>query len=788
MRSLKALTAIKTIIATVLVLILLAAIGLYLLLRASLPLLEGDARAEGLNHPVLIARDANGMAVFTAKDRIDLAMATGYVHAQERYFQMDLLRRNAAAELAFLFGPAALERDREIALHKFRERARQRIETLPSHHLAILQAYSKGVNQGIEALSAKPFEYYLLQAELQPWKEEDTLLALYSMYLDLQYHDGRRDLSLDLMKRHLAGDLYDFLHPDGSRWDAPIDDTPQSPPAMAQSSWPQAPAQSQQKPDGEAADLKPGSNNWAVSGALTPYRAAMLANDMHLGIRVPNIWYRVQFNWPHQGEMRQLTGLSLPGTPLVVVGSNTQLAWGFTNSYGDWSDVIRLQLDDSKERYLTADGYQPFTYTSRKIAVKGQASEQLTIRETRWGPVIGEDEAGNPLVYRWVAHDPEGANLNLLALETARSVEQGAAIAATAGIPAQNIMLADREGNIGWTIAGPMPIRFGFDGRYISDWSDGTQGWAGYRMSSDYPKVINPSSQRLWTANARVIGGKDYAKIGDGGYALGARSQQIRDSLFAQSTFTEQDFLAIQMDDRAVFLTRWRDLLLEHLENDSRHPDAKHIASLMQNWSGRADTNSLAYLLVRQYRLAIRDRVYQDLLRFMQHKHAQFSYRAIRNQLEIPLWQMVTDKPAHLLPEGIASWPQLFEVALQDTLKGLNESHVNWQRLTWGEYNQVQIRHPMSPFVPLLGWLTDMPEAPLSGDSFMPNVARNAFGASQRLVVAPGQEQQAILHMPSSQSGHPLAPYFGKGHKAWRLGEPTPLLPGKIAYRLKLTP
>ncbi|GGD67894.1 penicillin acylase family protein [Lacimicrobium alkaliphilum] len=784
----RTLPAIKLVIAALFALAVILSISAFVLLRASLPQLEGQLSLKGLGQSVSLNRDRNGMAVIDADNRRDLAMATGFVHAQERFFQMDLLRRNAAGELSFLFGRAALERDREIGLHRFRQRARERLNTMPAKDKALLDAYADGVNQGIRALSAKPFEYYLIQAELQPWQAQDTLLVLFSMYLDLQYHDGRRDLSLDLIKRYLPAPLYNFLHPAGSHWDAPVDNSVRAASKIPPTSWPKVAATANVLTDGESEDLLPGSNNWAVGGQLTPYGSAMLANDMHLGIRVPNIWYRLQLNWQDHSSTHQVTGLSLPGTPLVVVGTNTRLAWGFTNSYGDWSDLIRLKLDETGERYLTPQGYTSFSYPTRNIEIKGEQPEKQRIKETIWGPVIGEDENGRPLVYRWVAHDPQGANLNLLAMEAATDVEQGVAIAASVGIPAQNIMLADAQGNIGWTIAGPMPIRFGFDGRYISDWSDGSMGWAGYRQGADYPTMINPQNQRLWTANSRVIGGKDYDKIGDGGYALGARAQQIRDQLLAKTTFTEDDFLAIQMDNRALFLSPWRDLMLTQILPESSHPQASVISQLLNNWSARADSESLAYLLVRQFRLTLRDTVYQDLLRLMQEKHPDFSYRAIRNQLEIPLWQLVTEQPTHLLPEGFDSWASLFELTLKKMLQNLTKEYGNWQELSWGKVNQVQIKHPLSDFVPLLGILTDMPQRPLAGDSFMPNVSRHDFGASQRLVVSPGQEQHAILNMPSSQSGHPLTPYFNHGHEAWRTGEPTPLLPGRIDYRLKLTP
>ncbi|GAB3032523.1 penicillin acylase family protein [Bowmanella dokdonensis] len=763
-------------------------VAAYGLLRASLPSLDGEQPMKGLTQTATLERDAGGMAVLSAGNRLDLARATGFAHGQERFFQMDLLRRNSAGELSALFGEAALDYDRKIRLHRFRHRAEQLIENLSADHRQLILAYTEGVNQGLASLSAKPFEYYLLQSELVSWQPADTLLTLYSMYLDLQDDDGSRDFSLTLMRDHLPDGLYAFLHPAGSEWDAPIDNSIRAPSAIPAEKWPQSHSQELVQLDGESEDRLVGSNNWAVSGELTPYRSAMLADDMHLGIRVPNIWYKAQFNWTEADRTHQITGVTLPGTPLMVVGSNGHLAWGFTNSYGDWSDLIRLQLDETGEKYLTPEGYLSFQPVNETIRVKGQPAVTHTFRETIWGPVIGEDAEGNLLAYRWVAHDPEGANMNLIGMEQARTVEDGFAVGARAGIPAQNLVMADSQGNIGWTVAGAMPIRFGYDGRYISDWSQGNQGWAGYRHAEDYPRLLNPEQHRLWTANSRVVGGSMYDKIGDGGYALGARSRQIRDDLFAKERFSEQDLLAIQLDDEAVFLSPWRELLLNVVVPGSQHPQLDDIRQALKDWSGHAAEDDLGYLLVRQFRLNVRDKVYQDLNRAMLEQSDRFDFNSVRNQLEVPLWQLVSARPAHLVPSDFNSWQELFNMALTDTLAGLDEDYGDWRQLNWGQFNQVEIRHPLSAFVPLLGKLTDMPAMPLAGDSFMPRVARNAFGASQRLVVAPGHEDKAIFHMPSSQAGHPLSPYFGVGHEGWRTGQATGMLPGDIQYRLTLVP
>lgn len=775
----------------ILLLLIVTVFVVFLGLNSSKPLLDGTASIPGLDNNVDITRDANGVPTIKALSRADAAKALGFIHGQERFFQMDLLRRNSAGELSVLFGKSAIEYDQKIRLHQFRNRAESGIKSSPETQKAILKAYTEGVNAGLQQLDGVPFEYRLLSQEPLPWKQEDTLLAVYSMYLDLQENSGRTERSLSLLHDSLPNDLFSFLYPKGGQWDAPIDGSIREASPIPDSTWPAAENPEslvKVEPDMLADDLMPGSNNWAVSHQLTPYQSAMLADDMHLGIRVPIIWYRAHIQWQENGTQHQLVGVTLPGTPTLVVGSNTKVAWGFTNSYGDWSDVIRLKVNDDGSQYQTKDGFIPFEIQDEVIEVAGEEPVQMQVKSTLWGPVIGTDGDDNLLVYRWIAHDPIAANMNFLKMETASSVHEAVAIAPTLGMPAQNMVAADIEGNISWTVTGTIPVRFGYNGLFISDWSDGSQGWSGYLPAEQYPKVVNPQQQRIWTANSRVVGGEMYDAIGDGGYALGARAKQIRDNLFEKEHFSEQDLLNIQLDDRAVFLNRWHELLLESVAPNTSHKDKATLLNELQNWSGRAHKDDLGYLLVRQFRLKVRSLLFENLVNQLTTADASFRFRSVRRFIEEPMWEMITQQPAHLIPEGYASWDELLDKALQSSLYGLDEEFGDWRTLTWGQFNAVAIKHPMSPFVPMLGKLTDMPTEPQSGDTLMPRVGGPSFGASQRLVVAPGHEDKGILHMPTSQASHPLLPYYGKGHSDWLDGVATPLLPGKATYQLTLTP
>ena len=291
-----------------LALLAICAIWLYSRLHGSLPQLDGAAVLAGLSAPATVERDALGIPLIRGANRLDVARATGFVHAQERFFQMDLLRRTAAGELAALFGPAALDLDRAHRLHRFRHRARQALTAVSSEDRALIDAYTAGVNAGLAALAAPPFEYLLLRAAPEPWRTEDTPLAVYAMYLNLQGQQWRRESTRGLLHDRLPPALADFLDPVGTEWDAPLLGNALPSPSLPS---PEAfdlrrqsvadivpvPARVRQPPafalfPTVAADLSEtvsGSNNWAVAGQLTAHGGALLANDMHLALRVPNI-------------------------------------------------------------------------------------------------------------------------------------------------------------------------------------------------------------------------------------------------------------------------------------------------------------------------------------------------------------------------------------------------------------------------------------------------------------------------------------------------------------------
>ncbi len=792
-----------------LVVIVLAAGGAgWIALRRSLPQREETAALAGLQAEVTVAFDALGVPAIRASSRDDLAQAIGYLHAQDRFFQMDLLRREAAGELAELIGPALVKRDRAHRLHRFRDLAGRVLAAADPAERRAMERYTAGVNAGLASLGARPFEYLALRQTPVPWRAEDCILVTLAMFFTLNDEDGGEESSVGVMHDVLPAPLFDFLAPEGTEWDAPIIGAAA---ATAAIPGPEVidlrangldgagrAADARGSPPLEALDamdpVREGSNNWAVAGSLTATGGALLANDMHLGLDVPNIWYRASFVLPD----RRVTGVTLPGAPVMVVGSNGAIAWGYTNSYGDWVDLVELETDPSDpETYRTPEGPRRIEHHQETVRVAGAPDETLDAAWTVWGPIVDQDHHGRRRAARWIAHDLHAVNARLARLETVRSVAEAMEVAPTIGIPPQNFVVADAQGHIGWTIIGAIPRRVGFssarEARRPSSWADGARGWDGWLETSEYPRVVDPPSGRIWTANARVVDGESLRRIGDGGYDLGARAAQIRDDLMALSApIDEADMLRVQLDDRAVFLRRWHDLLLATLTSEAVAADPRRarMRALVEGWGERAAIESAGYRLVRAFRQNAARQILGPLSSRCREADPGFDLFDV-GQYEAPLWALVTQRPAHMLEPGYPSWDAALLAAADAVLDSLHitaDSAGALDARTWGERNTTRIVHPLAQAVPALAGMLGMPPRALPGDAWMPRVQAPSNGASERMAISPGHEESGYFHMPGGQSGHPLSPHFGDGHAAWEEGQPTPFLPGPAVSTLVLRP
>lgn len=761
-------------------------------LSSSLPVLQGSFQVAGIDNTVRIERDSQGVPTLIGSNYNDLAFGLGVLHAQDRFFQMDLLRRKAAGELSALVGSAALPLDKSSRVHRFRSRMKAAWEKMTGEQQAAIRRYCDGVawglQQGYVSKGAKPFEYHLLRAEPQPWQPEDCLLCICSMYLELQ----ASQITVEMMRANLYAafdpEVSKFFDPDGTPWDAAIDGT----------SVPRAPLPRKDdlnlrnnpllKPLADNRTYAPmlelptlGSNNWAVAGKKTKHGGAIICDDMHLGIIMPNIWYRACLQWTDpDGTPRRACGVTLPGGPTIVTGSNGYIAWGFTNTEGDWLDLIGYDLNpENGGQYKTKDGWKDFVVHDEKIEVKGEQPFHFPVRETIWGPVFKQNDQDMHHAIRWVAHQPDGVNLNAVDLLKARSLEEALKVAPTCGIPHQNFVVGDRSGRIAWTIAGRIPKRNGIargatlPGKHFD--------WDGFLQAADYPTVIDPEQGRIWTANNRVVGGAMFATLGNAGVDIAFRAGQIRDRLLAIEQADEKDMLKVQLDDEARSLQKWKTLFLETVPaDDASNPKRSELRKFVANWDGFAHADGVGYNILDRFSREVRLMVYQPIDSLVLQKSRFNTYPpSLFQQTEGPLWEILKARPDHLLHPAYQTWTDLLKEAANRVTTAMQTKGIPFEQQTWGSVNATKVRHPLSQAIPFAGRWLDLPDAPLSGARHdLPRITSPGHGASERFAVSPGKEEQGIFHMPGGQSGHPLSPYYRDGHAAWEQGLPTPFLPG----------
>ena len=782
----------KWLVLSVLTLLLLTALGLYTSLRLSLPALDGNSATYHVNAPTELSRDELGQAVIIANDIFDAAYALGFAHAQDRFFQMDLQRRAASGSLSQWVGDIALDVDKKARFHQFEKRAKVVFDNLPSKQQELLVRYAHGVNDALSEYTLPPFEYLAAGVDIKQWRPTDSILVIYSMYLDLQGSQVELDLAREALLSTFGDDLYSFITQpsnyqaalDASEiplLDSPIPDYPASLRPITHSPEDSNDESLERDPEDESAqklndndntaiaraqyngtelpDI--GSNNWAVTGSHTTSGAGLLANDMHLGLRVPIIWYRAQLNYQESGSDVQVTGVSLPGIPGIVVGTNGHIAWGFTNANLDNVDWIEL------------DETTPTSTVTERIPLPDD-EHTFEFEVSSYGPV--KELNGKRYALNWVAHHPFAANLNITNFGTAKNIQTAIKIGQRIAIPTQNLVIVDEGGNAVWLPGGAVMER-----QQASFTAIPEQEAVNItpKRALKLPMVLNPDMGRIWTANARVISADDFKIWGDGGYALGARGQQIRDRLFEKDTFTETDFYAIQLDNHARFLIPWQHLLygLLNMQDIEFKPDLAYL----NTWDECACEDSVGYTLVKYFRQEVVQTLFGGVLSTLDQQGV--NSRTLLRGIEPAVWQLIHSQPKSWLPADIESFDELlidaYRRAKHKLLDKYSPVEANMETLAWGKVNALSVKHPFADQIPLVGNMLNMQQVEGFGDTYMPAVQAPSFGASERFFVSPGHLEDAILTLPGGQSGHPLSDFFTAGFNDYATHAATPLLPSE---------
>ena len=789
---------------------LVISLYIYSSLQLSVPILTGVVTNPDIHAEVSIKRDWRGMALIEADTLEDSIYTLGFLHGQERFFQMDLLRRQAAGELAQLFGKGAVDKDKAVRIHRFRHRAKVALAQLPDEQRSMLENYTKGVNAGLQQLDGMPYEYKLLFSSPKPWLAEDSMLVNMAMYLLLQSTLGEHPEIIDSKLRAIYSPEYvDFLMANRSEWDVPVDGSGEQGArhlAIPQKILTQAaveaavdgPLQNFHQHNGlkhsgleklQLNEIAPGSNSWVVSSQFKDLGVAMVANDMHLPLNIPNSWYGVSMRYEYQQQSRQTTGLSVPGLPIIAAGSNGYLAWGLTNVNGDWSDLVRLEMVD-EQHYKTPTGVQKVEVFEEKIDVRGGDTVVVKVNETQWGPIITSNETDTLYALNWVAHYPQAHNLTAAGLISATTLAEATDIAAGAGMVHVNIVFADTKGDTAWTIMGRLPKRVGFDGAHAQYWHQGDKSWQGWLPAEQYPVLRSAQHEAIWTANNRVVGGQAAKLIGQGArYALGARAMRIRDALQSMEQVDEQAMHTIQLDSINILLPRWQSLMLATLEQVEDKSIRQQVYPLIAKWDGTANKDSAGYRMLRNFRDKVAKRVMNKLGADALSQYPSMQWFHLTSQWEAPVWAAIEARSKQALSDEFATWDEMFIHLITDELYPFyhQASDGDLAKAKWGNVNRFHPQHPLAKLLPL-GWLLDLPSQGMSGDKNVPVAQFGNFGASMRMVVSPNQEDKGLLTMPVGQAGNPLTPYFGAGHQQWLEGKTLPLLPQDTQYELVLKP
>jgi len=764
-------------------------VGVFLWLRASLPPVDAAYRLDGFKAAVQIQYDALGVPRIVAQNQDDAFHALGFAAARDRLFQMDLLRRNAAGRLAELFGEAALEADDWHRRMGFSPVAAQVYARLPQDQKSLLLAYAQGVNQAMEKMPAYPFEFALLAYRPEPWRPEDSLLVVLGMFDTLTGWAKDDERMATVMEAALDAKVVRFFTPDSDRYTDALGAgkarrPPVPPPGPQLQSLLRENGGRQSAGLAQASRFLAGSNGWLVAPGKTWDGRAILANDMHLPLQVPNIWYRAEV---HVGDSR-LSGISLPGVPLFISGSNGHVAWGFTNTAGDFLDLVLLDaVPGDAESYQTPAGPRRFDRRAETIRVRGGADKTITVRGTAWGPVLAEPLLGHAAAVRWTLLDPDNTDLSLGRLAQARDAFEALDILGRAGGPPLNALLADSRGNIAWTYTGKIPVRVGLDGLAARSWADGRAGWTGYVPPASMPRIVNPPQGWLVNANQRMLGAESPVLVGQD-FNNGYRAFRIGERLAQMQGVTEKDLLKLQLDAKTDFYRFYQTLALQALK-EAEGEGWQALKRHLEAWDGYAEADSKGLAVLVEFRQRLADAALSPFMARCRALEPGFVYRW--GTLDEPLRQLLEAQAPELMPaaEAYPDWKAFILAQLKaaaDAVAGRCGGGL--AELEWGCVNRVQIGHVFSQGIPALSPWLDMEAAALPGCADCVRVAEPGEGASERLVVAPGHEDNAIFHMPAGQSGHPLSPHYRDQQRHWLEGLASGLLAGKTESVVDISP
>ena len=762
----------------------------YVVLRQSLPRTEGEIRLAGLSGPVEILRDRYGIPHIYAQNAADASFALGYVHAQDRLWQMEMSRRIAAGRLSEVVGAGGLDTDRFLRAIGVRRSAEASLQRLDDDTRRQLEAYAAGVNAFIASGPVLPPEFWLTGVKPEPWTPADSVAWTKMMAWDLGGNFRSELLRMHLAKTLPMARIQEILPPYPGEAPPALPDLKELYAPLEREAVRLAdarPAHAGLAPEILASNDGLGSNNWVVSGARSASGKPLLANDPHLGLSAPPVWYFAHIDAPGM----RVIGATLPGVPGVILGRNERIAWGFTNTGPDVQDLYLEKLDNSGG-YVSPDGSRPFQVVDEVIRVKGAEAERLRVRISRHGPVISDvlraalDETprGYVMAFAWTGLAEDDRTVQA-ALKFARARDWDGFLAGARDInaPQQNVVYADVDGNIGFVAAGRVPRRKPANDLQgmapAPGWLD-KYDWDGYLPFEQLPRLFNPASGSVVTANHRITP-PGYPYFISSEWQPPYRADRIQQLLDAAPKHTVESFARIQADVVSLAI---RELLPNLLATRPRSERAKKALELLGKWDGAMKGDSKEALIANAWWRELTRALYADELGSVfaanwLHRPV-FLARVLSGDPGAVRWCDDVRTPAQETCEEQLS--QSLEAALADLEKRYGPDMAQWR---WDTAHVA--RHEHRPFgrVPLLARFFDI-RVPTPGDTFTVDVGRNNMfddaepfanrhAPSLRAIYDLSNLENSLYIHSGGQSGNLLSDHYRAFTEAWAKNEYIPM-------------
>jgi penicillin amidase len=712
----------RNIVAGFLLLIGIALLTGWWIVRRSLPTLEGSIPVAGLKEGVIVDRDQWGRPWVRAKSLEDLATAQGYVMAQDRLWQMDLLRRAAAGELSEIFGRVAIDYDKENRTLGMREAAERAARDASPEIRGLLEAYAQGVNQFIRKRRGRlPIEFTALRYQPRQWTPVDTYLISLYMWKTLTTtwrEKLNREWITETVGAERARDLFVVDSPldhyivgmPSGRVSTPaalagIKNISKNPagrgslPPFATEAWEGAHGFLAQFEEDSSEIV--GSNNFVVSGAHTASGKPLLANDTHLALTVPCIWYLVHLTAPGWN----VEGFALPGVPLVIIGHNDKIAWGFTNSNADVQDVyIETFAPGNPHAYRGEGGWLTAEVRKETIHVAAEADVELDVVVTRHGPIIRRDpqtERRRAYALRWTALEPGGLDFGFPFLGGAKNWAEFLEVTRHIAGPGQNTIYADVDGNIGFTVPARIPIRAKGNGALPVPGETNEFEWKGYIPLEDLPRATNPPGGIIATANARTVGPAYQFYLSDR-WAAPYRTDRIYQLLSSRTGLTPADCNAIQNDIFSLpnkFLAE--QLVAAARVSPPKDPRAEKLIEQLSGWDGRATGGSIVTSFVEYTRHQLFHNLLAPFLNGNMSKYELWEPESVYSDVwwrdKSFLENVLQTRPAAWLPSQFTSYDELLATSADQAVAELAKETrgIDPATWSWGRIHRLDMAHPL---------------------------------------------------------------------------------------------